>query len=902
MTTCLPYGLVHNQSADELEAKFYKALNEGDERELLAFVENYQYKTYALVIDLLDDGLRSEFAGDVEDAHDSMAKAQRLASLYSEIFDMDCLVRRVGLYQRWSKTEKMRKQRADSLKSSGLEAYEKTDFQSALDLWSESLKIYIEIGDRRGEGSVLYRMGVVHSRRGQRREATRYSEQALRIEKAIHNITGEAYLYASAFFYSRIGQYETAIELYNRSLEIVREVGDMWQERRALNFIAWNYYILQEYEAAIAHLKRGLEIAVEMGHRRGKAISLCDLGLMYEHLELYDEALQSYSMALQIDEEIDHTFGTLSDLLGIGRVYKEIGECTQALTYYQRGLELALEIGTLDFIWKAQWHVGSVLEELGKDADALMFYRQSITTIESIRDQLEVEAFRTYFLIERPSVYNAIVDLLAKSGVCDEALEYAERARGHSLCHVITQGGLHFAQTQNQELLSARKTIEDRMKILNSRFVRGSPARTGRKDSVALADSLKMLRAEHRDLLRQIEIARYAQLNMSSTSEHLTVEEIRQGLLRAEECPVLVEYLVSEECTHVWAMTSSHLGYKRIDITEDQLERMVRDLVEPFQDLQSKKTRLLNIPFDLGLAYQLYLKIFNPVEEYFNKNATVIIIPDGVLYNLPFGALVRKIEPVDPNTHLFFSRYKSAQYLIEKYSISYAPSIGVLDAIAQRPVSKKRSPGQLLAFGNPNFKVSGSAWAFEPLPETGCEVESLSLFFKPPECMVFSELEAKEEHFKNKAPAYRYLHLATHSILDDTDPLYSKIVFSLDNDPEEDGFLEAYEVFDLKLHADLVVLSSCESALGKLSEGEGLIGLTRAFMYAGATSVLASLWSVGDPTARIMGCFYRNLKEGKSKAEALRQAKIQMICTCDERMSYAHPFLWAPFVLVGDWR
>jgi CHAT domain-containing protein len=136
--------------------------------------------------------------------------------------------------------------------------------------------------------------------------------------------------------------------------------------------------------------------------------------------------------------------------------------------------------------------------------------------------------------------------------------------------------------------------------------------------------------------------------------------------------------------------------------------------------------------------------------------------------------------------------------------------------------------------------------------------------------------------------------------VDESQPMYSLIAFAQNEDPKEDGFLHTYEVFNLKLNADLVTLSACETGLGKLSRGEGLIGLTRGFIYAGAPSVLVSLWSVDESTAALMKIFYQNLKSGMSKAEALRRAKLKLIDTQENGFSFAHPFLWAPFVLVGE--
>lgn len=887
-----------NQLPTELDIQFLDALTRGDDESLYALVRAYRYKTYALVIKFLDEGLLSELNGEIENFRHRMKQAERLAEIYNDIFDMDNPLERVQLYQRWSKAQKMNKAKADLLKYLGMQAYERTDFEDALNHWSESLDIYREIGDRRSEGCVLYKMGVVHSRRGQRREATRCSEQALRIDKEVDNRIGEAHLYTTPFFYSRIGQYEMAINLYEQALSVVREIGDRNQERRTLSFIAWNYHLLRQYEKALEYLKQALGIAREIEHRRGEAISLSDMALMYANIEQYERAIDCYELAFYINKETGHEFGILDDLIGLGNVYNTLGQFSKALTYFQDGLDLAQNIRSLDFIWKAQWCIGTVLEKLHEDDEALEYYRQSIRTIESIRNQLEVDALKTYFFIEEPPVYNSIIALLTEKGRYVEAYEYAERSKALTLLEMIAGRSLESSTMIPPDLLSAKEEIEEKMQRFNSRLA-GTHGDT--IDKGTLRDSLQMVRIEHQELLRQIELNHPSHLKSPPNWNSVTLDDVQRNVLGTEDAPIVIEYCVDRECTHVWVVDSDSLYYRKINIGEEQLERIIKNLLEPFHHLESGTSDRLGLSYDLGSSYQLYLKIFQPVEEYFAEDATLIIVPDEILYTLPFEALVTRIDPTEPNTELFFSRYENARYLIEKYNISYAQSARILGLIGRKSSDKSERKDQLLAFGNPIFQTKNLKWIFEPLPETDLEVKTISSIFGHLECNVFSGQDAHEGVFKEKVRSSRYIHLATHSILEDEDPFYSRIVFALDEDPKEDGFLETYEIFDLTLNAELVVLSSCKSGLGKLSKGEGFIGLTRAFLCAGASSVVASLWSVGDPTTRMMKLFYQNLQTGRGKSEALRQAKIEMIHTRDENMSYAHPFLWAPFVLVGEW-
>ena len=890
-------------SNDDLESRFIKALEGKDEAELILLVKTYRYKTYAYTIDLLNQSLLTELSGDTAAAQARKKRIKKLAGIYNDVYDSDCLKKRLALHEKWSWADKKQKLRADSLKALGLEFYERTDFQRTIEYWSRSLEMYRKIGDQRGEGSVLYKMGVVHSRLGQRREATRYSQEALQIERAIDNRIGEAYLYTTAFFYSRIGRYDTAIELYEHSLRVVREIGDLWQERRALNFLAWNHFLLKDYETAKAKLEKGLDIGRRTGHQRGESISLCDIGLMYRHMGHYDLALECYNQAVEIDRDIGHRFGILSDLIGLGEVYTELGHYTQALRAFREGLRHALEIRSLDFIWKAQWSIGSVLEKLNEDDDALDFYQQSIRTIESIRNQLEVDAFKTYFFIENPPVYKSIIGLLTKMGRYVEAFEYVERSKAQTLLEVLAGRDPSLNEMIDPDLLETRKTVEKRIETLNRRLVQDSPEIIDDKKGIGLNDSLKMVRIEHQDLLRQIELNRTAYKKSSGSSRTLTLRDIQQRVLSSEDRPILVEYLVDNDCTHVWVVGQNTLDYYTIEIKENELKDMIHELRQPFLDLRQKKIyTLTNLPYNLKLAHELYTLLFQPIETYLRECDHVIIVPDNILHTVPFGALVTEIDSTKSENDLFFSRYERARYLIEKYSMSYAHSGSVLDPISRKPKNENRITGQLLAFGAPGFGASEGEWGFEPLPATEYEVEGISEVLGSSVCEIHLGKSAREGLLKTKAGQFNYLHLATHSVLEDSDPLYSKIVFALDDDPQEDGFLETYEIFDLNLNAELVVLSSCETGLGKLSRGEGLIGLTRAFMYAGAPSVLASLWSVGNPTTKLMTSLYQNMTAGKTKAEALRQAQIKILHSRDAAMSYAHPFFWAPFVLVGDWR
>jgi CHAT domain-containing protein len=323
------------------------------------------------------------------------------------------------------------------------------------------------------------------------------------------------------------------------------------------------------------------------------------------------------------------------------------------------------------------------------------------------------------------------------------------------------------------------------------------------------------------------------------------------------------------------------------------------------------------------LGYDLYQKLLGSVAHSFEKKSRLIIVPDGALYYLPFETLIT--QEVLKN--------EEANYLIKDFEISTGPSSSVLCHLKEKRHRTGKRNETLIAFGDPYFgdggedalargeahadsaamdpESSGKAmtvrglyeqrgFQFKRLPFSGSEVMEIGKLFSSGDKTLYIGEKAKEEVVKQTSlQSYTYVHFATHGIIDQKAPARSGIVLTLGEDSDEDGFLQVNEIFNLDLDADLVVLSACNTGLGKLRRGEGIVGLTRAFMYAGTPSVLVSLWNINDrSTADFMKIFYEQLMKGNSKARALQLAKLAMLGAA--RRSYQHPFYWAPFVLVGD--
>jgi len=310
------------------------------------------------------------------------------------------------------------------------------------------------------------------------------------------------------------------------------------------------------------------------------------------------------------------------------------------------------------------------------------------------------------------------------------------------------------------------------------------------------------------------------------------------------------------------------------------------------------RQRLANRDLDYSdSAGELYNLLIKPAQDRLRGKSMLVIVPDDVLWDLPFQAL----QPA------------AGHYVIEDYAVSYAPSLTVLRTMMARQHGQSDAATQtLLALGNPSLgnqtmeraRIVSNA-AFPPLPEAERQVRTLGQLYGPQRSRIYVGAEAREDRFKAEAGNYRIIQFATHGVLNNANPMYSNIVLTQSSgDSKEDGLLEGWEIMDLDLKADLVVLSACDTARGRIGAGEGVIGLTWAFFVGGTPTTVVSQWRVESAsTTELMLSFHRNLKSASggaryamTKAEALRQAELKLLHSKD----YQHPFFWAAFVVMGD--
>lgn len=795
------------------------------------------------------------------------------------------------------------------------------DYSKARENFEEALAIKKKYEEVTLQGIILGNIGICFKKQGDYQNALKYFNQAVKLGQEMNQLSTVAKnLSDIGTLYDNVGSYEKSITYYQQALKMIREIGEKKWEIESLINLGATYGNLKQYQDALSQYHSALNLAKQLNSRSYEGTILSNMAGLELELNNNDSALQLYHKSLKITKEIKDKKHQAIVERGLGDYYLLNKKYDSALGNYQNSLEIGLEIDSPEEIWQAYYGIGNVLKKLGDKKEAAKKYKAAINAIESIRNKLSLESLKESFMEEKIEVYQEIILLLLELGRDEEAFDFLERAKALNLLYILSTDRVNITAGISEDLLKKKKRIEWNFqkiyKQLTAEFSKSDDQNLPLINS--LQDSLNHMRFQHQEILQEINLKHPSYAQLAGIKKPLTQKEVQAYVL---ENITLIEYLVTNERTIVFIVTRQNINFEILDISKENLSTYVKNILQPFRDVKTGKiTNLVDISYDLKSANGLYQQIFLPIEKYIPPESPIIIVPDDILHYLPFEALVTNIETKAPDKNVIFSRFENADYLVEKYTISYSPSASVLDP--KIIFNKQKKSQGLLALGNPYFGAEtniktkeeegildflsllirgteANSWTFPQLPNTEKEVLEIAKLIEP--SVYYIGKEAREERLKTQAGEFKYIHLSTHSVTEEKQPMYSRIVFAQDDDPTEDGFLHAYEVLNLNFDADLVTLSACETGLGKLSHGEGLIGLTRSFMYAGAPSVLVSLWSVDESTVYLMNFFYENLSKGMNKTESIRQAKLKLLHIREDGVSFSHPFLWAPFVLIGNW-
>lgn len=780
-----------------------------------------------------------------------------------------------------------------TLNNIGLVHNSQGDYEQARECFRRSLELKEKLGDRPGSAVTLHNLGIVYQLKGDYARAAEHFQKSLKLSVDLGLKPSIARTLLSIGIVHRSqGNYVQALDYYEKSLALSEALGDKAAVALALNNLGELHQSQGNYAPAADYHQKSLKLSEASGDKYGVSLSLANLGFIHQSRGDYEQASDYYRKSLALKEELGDKNGTALMLNNLGGLYHRQGHPAQALDFAARASALARQLGSLDILWDSQLTAAKAYVALDQPGPARQALTDSIETIETMRTQVAgAEQDSQRFFEDKLSPYLALAELLIRRNEVSEALTYAERAKARVLLDVLRGGRVSVTKALTAQEQEQERQLTGRLVSLNSRIHRESLR--AQPDQERLAD-----------LKAQLHTARFdyeaLQTRLYASHPELKVKRGEAPLLKSEEAAsllpdarsALLEYMVTEEKTYLFVLTRSGDGRQAKAVVQVfPLNVRAKELAERAanfrrqlagHDLLYQKT-----------AVELYELLLGSARSLLKGKRLLTIVPDGMLWEMPFQAL----QPV-PGRHL-----------IEESAVSYAPSLTVLREMKRaqgRARGSATAPMSLLAVGNPvlgtqaveRLKVRLMDGELTPLPEAEEQVRELGRLYGAKQSTIYVGPDAREERFKADAGNYRILHLATHGIFDDASPMYSQVVLANEEgDAREDGFLEAWEIMNLDLRAELVVLSACETARGRVGAGEGMIGLSWALFVAGSPSTVVSQWKVDAAgTTALMIEFHRSLHAGKSKAVALQQATLK---TLQDRR-YRHPFYWAPFVLIGD--
>ncbi len=798
--------------------------------------------------------------------------------------------------------------------------YDNFSIHKALAYYQKSLELSTTIGMKVPQSITLGNIIGMYTLLGDAR-ALDFLPRAIQLAREMNqpDEVGRHYLNIGVF-YQNLDDREKALELFQNALSIFEKI-----EPQHLGYIASTLINISEllvnsgqYVAALGNLKKAADLARFRKDAVIEAKCWFRTGNIYFKTQIFDSARQHYQQALVIFQKRQDQLAEANCWNSFGQLYLKMQDYPQSAAAFQHALSIGKNLAIEKICWEAETGLAQVAEATQRYLIARQYYQQAITRIDRARDQLRIEDFQTSFMESTREIYQRWVELLLKmhdqqpqQGFEREAFYCAEKAKAQTLLNLMYQGQVFQNLDEiSEELRLAWLTngteLEQKNKALATELARpDSQQELSRKNKIEaeIARLQKQKTALHQKIARQ-----YPQYEQLMRPRIFTIKAAQQMLAPNQ---ALVEYFVGLENTMVWILQRDQIHVEMINVQREAWRKKlagispalfnpVRFKPDPpeaaavFRDHAWARIRSDSL-------FALYRLLFQqPVEKYLPPNAEIIIVPDEALFYLPFEMLVTAIAA-------------RPRYLIERFPISYAASASCLNPELVRLGSPTKD---LLALANPSFQLEKKTGVLAylqdtyaaifrddqllPLPHSENEAKAIRQMF--PNSEVYLGEHASEARYKTSAAQFRYLHLATHNLLNDQRPMLSRLLLA-PGAAGEDGCLNMYEIFNLKLNAEMVVLSACNSGLGKFSRGEGLIGLSRAFRYAGVPNIVASLWWVDDAsTALLMPRFYAWLKAGFKKSVALQKAKIDLIqmTAPGAKPAMRNPFYWAPFVLMGN--
>jgi len=806
----------------------------------------------------------------------------------------------------------------------------------ALDCYSDALELIRALGDLESEAWVMNSFGFAHQALAQNQEALDAFSAALAIFQRIKNPRGEAEtLNGLGAILEQLGDHGKALEHFERAYELYRTMQNPWGEATGLSNMGTAQFWMGNLRSALEQFTKARALFSKIEDRQSESNALSNIGVVYLRLGEARESLEYFEQALMLRRNTGERRAEANTYFNMGLAYDALGDSDRALTALATSDKIWGEVGSRQGKATSLAAIGAAERRRGNLELARARLESALEIFETVRENVFRRELRASYFSSVREFYLIYIDILMEldkrdpdGGYAALALEASERSRARGLLEILHEARVDIRQGVDIELLERERALRqqlDAREQYRAQLLSGGggtdAAEVVREQVVELVTQLSDIEAQIRS-----RNPHYAALTQPVP---LRLPQI-QAMLDPET--LLLEYALGKDRSFLWAVVRNEVDCFELPERE-QIEREAKRVYELWSN---SPRRELRVQSEMAAA-QLSRSVLGPVLEKLNDKR-LLIVADGVLQYIPFAALP---VPQKGRDGTGAGSVPSSRPLAADHEIVMLPSASVVETIRRDLAAERTASKTIAVLADPVFEngdprvvrgngnrslISGKLGApsanvsltslgaetgasdppgidFERLPFTRNEADAILQLVPAEEAMKAVDFEASRAAVMDGSLAsYRIVHFATHGVIDSENPQLSSVVLSLvdQSGNPQDGFLRVHEIYNLRLSADLVVLSGCRTALGQDIRGEGLLGLTRGFMYAGAPQVVASLWDVRDmATSELMTHFYRGLlKEKLRPAAALRQAQLTM----RRNPRWAAPYFWAGFVLQGEWK
>ena len=810
-----------------------------------------------------------------------------------------------------------------------------SDPKKALNLFHEALDSWRSVNDLHGQATSLIALGNLQSKLGNKQEALNSYNAAKTLTQQVGDRSAQASVLGGiGYIYYGLGDKQKALEYYDQALGLFEATKDKWGFAESKMDIGRIYHSLGDDRKALDSFNEALVIFNSLQMPRLVAQTLRDMGLAYSSVGDKTSALASFEKALKLTRMGQGQRDEAYTLNYMGQVYESLGDKEKALAYYRRALPLNHIAVDPTGESLTRYDLAHIERDRGNLNEARGQIEAAIKIAESLRTKVFSQDLRASYFATVRQHYELYIDILMRlhkehpgESYDAQAFAISEKARARSFLELLQEAQADIRKGVDPALLERERSLEETLNVRAERHVQ-LLARKEKEEADKISKEIDKLTTEYTEVRDQIKATspHYAALTLP---QPLTLKEVQQQIL--DDDSLLLEYTLGDERSYVWAVTrtgvSSHELPPRAQI-EASVQRLYK-LFTSYQPLPGEplaQRRQLETEAEAAIPSEtasLSKLVLGPIVEKLG-NKRLLVVADGALQYIPFQALTIPETPGSENWN---------QLLLSHHEVVNELSASTLALLLKETAGRQQAVDSVAVLADPVFeaddpRVNHTAGEVPAQSAETLEIRKVlrDMGISPDGVQIPRLIASREEAdgIMSAAPwgtglksvgfnasrsrvlgsdlaRFRIVHFATHGLINTEHPELSGIVLSLFDEQgrSQDGFLRLHDIYNMHLPADLVVLSACSTGLGKDVKGEGMIGLTRGFMYAGAAGVVASLWKVDDDaTAELMKNFYQGIfTKGLSPSAALRDAQLAML----RQKRWHAAYFWAGFVIQGQY-